>query len=876
MKAQGISLLLLASILGCPLAHPQAQPPAQIFIVPFSHLDLYWGGTQEECLSRGNRIISRAIQLADEHPEFRFLIEDEVFVANFIDSRRNTAEEARLKELVRRGRIEVAPKWAAIYQNLPRAEALVRNLVYGKRYAHEVFGVDPMVAPLTDIPGFTRQYPQILAKSDVPYTIMTRMGPPDAPLFRWKAPDGSSVLTWDTIKGYGWGVDLGLHRDLDEPHLNRIRNEIDAIQALTPAPIYLGWGTDLFAPNEKLISNLSDLNERLRPTKFQFATPTEYFRAAEKVPDAPFISGEIPSSWANVISSMTPYWPSAVTAADVLVTAEKFAAINFALGYASYPQEKFDELWRKALESMDHNNYGQGGDIGDERKVGYAKAAILEGGQILRQSVRNIAERVEHRPEKGTAIVVFNPAGWDRDDVVRAHITLYGDVAPGDIADYRSAMKLVDPKGNEVPFDVEEYKENMSRGLEIVFVAQNVPSLGYKTYFLEPGSGASPGLSASVKMDDENDIGNPRRVYGSDVMENQFYRVTVDRATGAIEVFDKELNRTVSKSIQISGAEERGGDSLSKEPRTGRTIINVIHSVRLERNGAAETTIRIDGELDGIPIVQRVMLYRDLRRIDLEDALDWKPGSFMEVQQVFPIEMPGAEIRNGVAFGSAAESDLMPKSGPRSRDEVPPEIWKTWRQIQEWVSSSSSAYSFTVSADHQMFTVDSQAIRGDMLRGTKFNSAKTVRDGKEILVEQPPAARYVFRYSVSSGRGNWIDTKAWQQGMNFNMPLIPVVSEDELSTKSLPLEESFLSIPGDTVVLTALKKADQGTDLIARFFEAAGQPSETSVEFLGRRRAVRELNLLEEPVSHQDKNSLTVSPYAIETVVIEDSAKAEK
>lgn len=877
MKTLSKSLLCFFIALSCTLAFAQAPAPAgQVFVVPFSHLDLYWGGTQEECLSRGNRIISRAIQLADEHPEFRFLIEDQVFAANFMDSHRGTPEADRLKTLVREGRIEINPKWAAIYQNLPRGEALVRNLVYGKRYAREIFGVDPLVAALTDIPGFTRQYPQMLVKSGIPYTIMTRMGPPDAPLFRWKSPDGSSVLTWDTLKGYGWGVGLGLHHDLDDSHMTRIRNEVDQIQSLTKGPIYLGWGTDLFAPNETLVSNLAVLNRRLAPTTFHFATSTEYFHAAEKAPNIPVISGEIPSSWANIISSLTPYWPPVITATDTLLNAEKFAAINFVLGFAPYPQEKLDGLWKKALESMDHNNYGQGGDIGDARKVGYAQAATLQGGQILRESLRNIAERVSRPSEKATAIVVFNPTSWKRDDVVRAHVTIFGDVAPGDIKDYRAGMKLVDGKGNSIPFDVEEYSENMSRALKLVFNAQDVPSLGYKTYYLEPGAGPTSAPASTVKMDDDNDKPEPRRIYGSDQMENRFYRVTVDRATGLIDVFDKELGRTVTKNVELSGAEERGGDSLNREPRTGRTIINVVHSVQLERNGPSETTLRIDGDLDGVPVLQRLTIYRDLRKIDLENTIDWKPGHFLEIQQVFPIDMPGGEIRNGVPFGSASEADAMPKAGPRSGDEVKPEIWKSWRQAQGWISASSSDYTLTVSADHQMFSVDGQAIRGDMLRGIKFNSVKTVRDDTPVLVQQPPADKYIFRYSISSGKGNWAETKSWRQGADFNMPLMGVVSEDELSVKTLPTEQSFLSLSGDTIAVTALKKADQGNGLVVRFYEAAGKSDTSSITFLGKSHAIRPVNMLEEPMSGQDENSIQVDPYAIDTIEILSSSAASK
>src|SRR5574340_163303 len=64
----------------------EAMAKQQVYVVPFSHLDLFWAGTREECLSRGNRIIARAIQIAEQHPEFKFLIESDNFLANFAET----------------------------------------------------------------------------------------------------------------------------------------------------------------------------------------------------------------------------------------------------------------------------------------------------------------------------------------------------------------------------------------------------------------------------------------------------------------------------------------------------------------------------------------------------------------------------------------------------------------------------------------------------------------------------------------------------------------------------------------------------------------------------------------------------------------------
>ena len=88
-----------------------------VYFVPFSHFDLMWAGTREECLSKSNRIIAKAIQLANESPEFRFLLEDNVFAANFMDSHRGSPEADELKLLVKEGRIEHSIKTIKLILN---------------------------------------------------------------------------------------------------------------------------------------------------------------------------------------------------------------------------------------------------------------------------------------------------------------------------------------------------------------------------------------------------------------------------------------------------------------------------------------------------------------------------------------------------------------------------------------------------------------------------------------------------------------------------------------------------------------------------------------------------------------------------------------
>lgn len=117
-----LCLILLPAVL--PAQTASSALPRQVYVAPFSHLDFFWGGTREECLARGNQIIAKAVEIAGKHPEFRFLIEDENFVANYVDSHLGTKDLEDLKALVKQARIEIAPKWAAIFQELPRTGSM--------------------------------------------------------------------------------------------------------------------------------------------------------------------------------------------------------------------------------------------------------------------------------------------------------------------------------------------------------------------------------------------------------------------------------------------------------------------------------------------------------------------------------------------------------------------------------------------------------------------------------------------------------------------------------------------------------------------------------------------------------------------------------
>jgi len=418
-----------------------------------------------------------------------------------------------------------------------------------------------------------------------------------------------------------------------------------------------------------------------------------------------------------------------------------------------------------------------------------------------------------------------------------------------------------------VPFHVAEWSENISRAVQLVFVARGVPSLGYKTYYLVAAETPETFPAAAVvKLDSDNDRREPRRPLGSDVLENAFYRLTVDRATGRVTLFDKALNQDVCREMEIVATEERGGNYIGVEPLSGRTIGSMVDHVIVEENSPIRAVIRIDSRIADIPITQRLTVYQGLKQLDIENTVEWKTPRLVRVEQWFPLAQSNVAIHYGLPFGANAADNLMPKTGPHATDEIKYDSWKNARLIHDWIHAGTAGWGLTIASDHQQFRLAENLICAEMVRGTRFVSVKVVRGDETGSLQYPPAGTYVFRYSLSSASGDWKAAKAYRAGLGWNNPLLPVSVADDITGKSLPPTRSFCSLKQGNLVLSTLKKSDRDPSILLRVYEIEGAPAQTPVELLGRTPAFEEVNLLEENLNQAPQQVLRVRPYAIKTI----------
>ena len=192
----------LAPVMAC---HNGSTAPL-LMLIGQSHIDLGWLWPVEETIRKAQRTYGNQLALMEEYPEYRFLACEPVL----LDMLRNHAPAlwASLMKAFRRG--QVIPDGAFYVEcdtNLPSGESLVRQLMWGKRWFREQFGVDSKVAWQPDTFGFSGALPQLLRGFGIQYFATQKLlrADPEYPRFPyqnfiWEGIDGSEVQALSFFK----------------------------------------------------------------------------------------------------------------------------------------------------------------------------------------------------------------------------------------------------------------------------------------------------------------------------------------------------------------------------------------------------------------------------------------------------------------------------------------------------------------------------------------------------------------------------------------------------------------------------------------------------------------------------------------------------
>ena len=197
-----------------------------------AHLDLAWLWPMAETHRKTSRTFAAQLRLLEEYPEYKFLQSQP---ASYEMCREYYPELfERIREAIRKGQwIAEGAMWVEPDTNMASGEALIRQLVHGKRYYKDVLGTDSVILWLPDTFGYSAALPQILKGCGVKYLVTQKIfwsyndGEPfPYHYFAWKGMDGSEVTSF-LPTSYTYQTDP---KEINDVWKNRVQaRDLDAI-----------------------------------------------------------------------------------------------------------------------------------------------------------------------------------------------------------------------------------------------------------------------------------------------------------------------------------------------------------------------------------------------------------------------------------------------------------------------------------------------------------------------------------------------------------------------------------------------------------------------------------------------------------------------
>jgi alpha-mannosidase len=807
-----------------------------VYLVPHEHLDVGYSDFQTKLAELHSRVIDEALELTSTRPEFRFSLDGYWQAQQFLEGR-SEGEKRKFERAVREHRIFVPAQHSVMLTGACTAEVLLRSFYASHKFNREHGGPWDYVN-ITDVPSYTWSYASILSAAGLKYfsaaanadrgpTLMLgdlhRRSP-----FWWEGPDGSRVLVWYARHYHQIGSEFGFPPKVAVGYegLQTFLDVYERDDYAASSVLLHGsqWeNTSLHAPQADIVRdwNVMFAYPHLEFSGFGEALAKIESEAKDKIP---VVRGDGGPFWEDGIASDAAGAATERENERRAVSAEKLATIASLVDERTRPpRAALDSMW-ESIFLMNEHTWGWGRSVTEphsedsERELAYkrlrATMARDEVEYILDRAMTAIAGSVE---TPARALVVFNTLNWRRNGWVEF--------------DLQKTRELVDLETKQVvPFEVLHDEPAYQR---IRFMARGVPAVGYRTYQVSERAAGAASSSASSSSTPSASATQSQ----PDTFENNFYRVRLDAASGAIRsIYDKQLGRELVDESSPYRFNQyvyvTGGDAFPNQMLTYRKTSPVAHLdvhkgaggriVSVEKTPTG-TIARLESSAPNTPrVATEITLFDDAKKIEITNRVRKEEVYKKEgIYFAFPVAVSSPRFNFDVQSAVVdPASDMMPGAGLE------------WFSSQNWASIGDDALTVAlVNRDSFLWTF------GDIVRGTwpkefgrrapvLFSYVMNNYWNTNYVAAQ--SGEFTFRYTLTSART--FDQAAlarmgWEETTPLERTLVKSQDQTYPARKSLPAaQSSFLSVDNPSVLLSAWKRAEDGGGTVMRFIELSGRP----------------------------------------------------
>ena len=788
---------------------PQTTPPGQsnelwpsaaahhhLYVIAYAHIDAVWLWPWNEAMSVVLSTFRSALDRMKSNPNFAFT-ESSAQLYEWV-AENDPEMLAEIRQRVDEGRWELAGGWWVEPDvNMPNGESLARQGLYGQRLLHRLFGRQSKVGFNPDSFGHTGTLPQILKLQEMEDYVFMRPEqeakhlPSD--VFWWESPDGTRVLTYRIPFSYG---DVG---PLDQ----RVRQALDLHEPVKDMMVFYGASDHGGGATDENIRSIQRIMATPGAPTLIYSTPEKYFAEIRAMSglDLPVVPDDLQHCAVGCYTAEWRIKKDNRTAEMALTTAEKLASLSSVLSGFAYPHVEFTSAWKKVLFQQFHDSLAGTAlpehYVQSRRAYGYAQEVA---DQAIFKSLERLAWQVPTADPQSDYLVVFNPHAWPTHLSVEYDLNWHPTVP----------SELTDERGTSVAHQWIQGSTIVGDRHTLVFQAP-LPAFGYQQFRLRKGN-AGQATSTGVHTSTE-------------VLENDHLRVTFSK-NGTIGIFDKDAGQEVFEG-PTGGARgvvlDDPSDTWSHDVVSYSNEVGVLEGAELRvlENGPFRGRVRLRSHYGASTLEIDWILYAGNRTLEARCSLDWHEHLKM-LKLSFPVQVEEPRSTYETSFGHIERrTDGAENPGQR------------WIDLTGKRASQDCGLAVINDAKYG-YSVLNNDMRLSITRGAVYaqhRPAQLKPNGEYIWQDQ---GIQTFRMWLVPHVGSWQAAGIVRLAEEYTAP-VPVLYQG-FHGGSKPQAGSFLSVDASNVVVTALKKAEEGDDLILRCYETDGHATTATLQigFLGQ------------------------------------------
>lgn len=765
---------------------------SKIHLIGNSHLDPVWLWRWQEGFSEILSTYRSALDRMNEFPDYKFTSACAVYYQWIEKMDPEMFEE--IKARVKEGRWSIVGGWFLQPDcNIPCGESFARHGLISQRYFKEKFGVIAKTGYNVDSFGHNAGLPQILKKSGMDNYVFMRPFPNeqgrDEDIFLWESADGTRIPTYRIPLFYN--IDLNKLDKLNEIK-QRSENKNQDMMA------FFGVGNHGGGPTIELMSEI----EKLKTADMIYSTTDEYFASLNKS-ELPVVVDELQHHARGCYSAETFVKMQNRKCENNLLAAEKFCSMAENLTGAKYPAKKLKKGWKNLMFNHFHDIIA-----GCCIKKAYEDAGYLYGEimsiteQEINAALMSIAQNIdtlrgndlpsyklgtiEHwhiweTETLGMPVVVFNPHAWRVKMPVQVTFV---------------AKKVTDEKDNEVPFQIVRGDQTNGKvdKLQTIFTADIEP-MGYAVY------------RVFVEKEAENEQKSVTLAEGL-VLENDKIKVEFSPETGDIySILNKKTNRKIlDGNCRAILLDETADDTWAH----GKTYLGEFSGAFGEpefsviENGAVRSVLRVVTKYNNSTLRRDYILEAGNDIVKVNATVD-----FYEKHRTLKLTFPtrNKETIAKIPFGTI-----------KRKNNLGEEPCGSWISNGDIFIANNGKYGYD--------TLENE-VRLTILRSSIYADHFALRDEFCEYMEQ---GVHEFSYWISAYSSNK-NAEQNAQELNFKLPVVLT----GFHKGKLPERGHCFEGNTDHIVVTAVKKAEDGNGTVIRFYETDGVETYVSVELFGKK-----------------------------------------